>query len=299
MAIVVRSRTAPPDYRPRLELDPRKPGRAEPLAASGAPWIAQRGDLHQALGQLSGVPTLADSVRIQLGVKTGANHLFLAPTADFERELIRPALRGRDVRAFRANPSGRILWTHDAAGAVLESLPPVAALHFARHCEALRRRADDRGAAPWQLFRAAAGRPVPRVVWSDLAPRLEAACLVTDEEARCVPLNTCYVVLTHAPAAALAICAWLNSTWIRAAARATANPAHGGYARFTSRAVGGVPLPPGVPSDTRFADLAIRGATGESIQEELDALAADCLALGASQRRVLGEVVGVGAPRRR
>ena len=96
-----------------------------------------------------------------------------------------------------------------------------------------------------------------------------------------MPLNTCYVVLCRLPTAAQSLCAWLNSTWIRAAARATADPASGGYARFNARVVGGVPLPPGVLDDARFADLAVRAAGGEAIQEELDALVADCLTLGA------------------
>ncbi len=299
LAIVVRSAPAPPGHRMRVGLDPRARERQEPPAAPGAPWIARNGDLHQVLGRLARMPRLADAAHIQLGVKTGANHLFLAPPSDVEPELIRPVLRGRDVRAFRATPSGRIVWTHDSSGAVLPSLPPGASSHFTRHGEALRRRADHAGSAPWVLFRASAGRPVPRVVWPDLATRLEAACLTTDEEGQWVPLNTCYVVLCRVPTAAQSLCAWLNSTWIRAAARATADPASGGYARFNARVVGGVPLPSGVPDDPRFANLAVQAVGGEAIQEELDALVADCLALDARERRVLAEVVGLGAMRRR
>ena len=299
LAIVVRSAPAPPGHRLRVGLDPRIADWQEAPAERGVPWITRKGDLRQVLGHLVRTPTLAHAVRIQLGVKTGANHLFLAPPLDVEPELVRPALRGRDVRAFRAAPFGRLLWTHDSAGAPLASLPPGAASHFTRHLEALRRRADDRGAAPWVLFRASAGRPVPKVVWPDLATRLEAACLTTDEERQWVPLNTCYVVLCPSPTAAQALCAWINSTWIRAVARVTADPANGGYARFNARVVGGVPLPPGVTEDTRFADLAKRGVAGVAIQEELDALVADCLALGTHHRRALAEVVGVGAAHRR
>jgi hypothetical protein len=106
-------------------------------------------------------------------------------------------------------------------------------------------------------------------------------------------------VICRGPETALALCAWLNSTWIRAAARATADPANGGYARFNARAVGAVPLPPGALEDPRLAALAGRGAAGEDIQLELDALAGDWLELGADNRRILSEVVGVGASRRR
>ncbi|HQR17555.1 MAG TPA: N-6 DNA methylase [Gemmatimonadales bacterium] len=299
LAIVVRAAPAPPGHRMRIELDPRTVERRELPAAPGAPWIARKGDVNQVLGRLARMSTLAGAVHVQLGVKTGANHLFLAPPSDVEPGLIRPALRGRDVRAFHATPSGRIIWTHDSSGEVLPSLPPGASSHFTRHGEALRRRADHTGAAPWMLFRASAGRPVPRVIWPDLASRLEAACLTTDEEGQWVPLNTCYVVLCRLPTMAQSLSAWLNSTWIRAAARATADPASGGYARFNARVVGSVPLPSGVLHDSRFTDLAVRAAGGEAIQEELDALVGDCLNLCARDRRALAEVVGLGAARRR
>jgi hypothetical protein len=114
-----------------------------------------------------------------------------------------------------------------------------------------------------------------------------------------VPLNSCYVVLCRRPDTAQALCAWLNSTWIRAAARSTADPASGGYARFNARAVGAVPLPPQALEDGRLAELCRRGAAGEVIQEELDALVGGWLELGAHDQRILSEVVGVGASRRR
>ena len=299
LAVVVRSERAPADHQPRLGLDPATTASLQPVTPAGAPWILLPGELHRALAHLRRHRPLSETLRIQLGVKTGANHLFLTPPPEIEAELVRPALHGRDLRAFQAPPSGRIVWTHDAQGAALASLPPAAARHFARHAETLRGRADDRGAAPWALFRASAGREVPRVLWSDLAPRLEAACLLGGGEARCVPLNSCYVVLCRRPDTAQALCAWLNSTWIRAAARSTADPASGGYARFNARAVGAVPLPPQALEDARLAELCRRGAAGEVIQEELDALVGGWLELGAHDQRILSEVVGVGASRRR
>jgi hypothetical protein len=232
-------------------------------------------------------------------VKTGANHLFLSPPDDLELELLRPAVRGRDVSPFAVAPAERIIWTHDPAGRALATLPPAAARHFARHNDALRSRADDRGQAPWTLFRAAAGREVPRVIWPDLAARLEAVALVGPAKLRMVPLNTCYVVICRQPLEALALTGWLNSTWIRAAARATADRASGGYARFNARSVGSVPLPAGVLDDRRLASLAARGATGEDVQEELDGVAGDWLALAPHDRLILSRVVAMGSSRRR
>lgn len=299
LALVVRKEPAPATHRARLSLDVRDVAACAPRERPEAPWILVAGGLDHVLGGMRRHPSLGEAARIQLGVKTGANHLFLSPPDDIEAALLRPALRGRDVAPFAPTPTSRIIWTHDDAGRVLASLPPVAARHFSRHAEALRRRSDAEGAAGWSLFRAAAGRALPRVVWPDLAPRLEAAALAGPVTQRIVPLNSCYVVVCQAEASARCLVAWLNSTWVRAAARATADRASGGYARFNARAVGSVPLPRGVLSDPRLAALAERGANGEDVQESLDALVGDLLGLTARDRVILSRVVGVGAPRRR
>ncbi len=299
LAIVVRANRPPAGHRPQLGLHPATRSPMPPAERPGAPWVLLPGGLQRALTQLQSFPLLSDAVRIRLGVKTGANHLFLAPAADIEPAVVRPALRGKDIRAFKGQPSSRIIWTHDSSGSVLPSLPPNATRHFARHSEALRGRSDDGGPVPWSLFRAAAGREVPRVVWPDLSLRLETACLVDEGEIQWVPLNSCYVVSTKSAGIALALCGWLNSTWARAAARATADPASGGYARFNARAVGGVPLPPEALNDDRLTVLTRRGRAGEEVQGELDEVVGEWLQLGEQDRRVLSQVVGVGTPRRR
>ena len=299
LAIVVRSHRPPADHRPRLGLDPGTGAALGRMTPGVGPWILVPDTLQAALARLRAHPPLSESTRIHLGVKTGANHLFLAPAAEIEEELLRPAVHGKDLRAFLATPSGRIVWTHDAHGVVRLSLPPQASRHFKRHADALRGRSDDVGAVPWSLFRAAAGRPVPRVIWADLARRLEAACLVEPPSLDWVPMNSCYVVLADSTAGALALCAWLNSTWIRAAARATADPASGGFARFNARAVGAVPLPRAALGDERLTALARRGGAGDDVQAELDELVGTWLELRPRDRRALAEVVGVGTERRR
>ena len=299
LAIVARSHRPPADHRPRLGLDPGSSVALGEMAPGGGPWILVPDTLQAALARLRRHPPLSESTRIQLGVKTGANHLFLAPAAEIEEELLRPAVHGKDLRPFLATPSGRIVWTHDARGQVRQSLPPQASCHFRRHAEALRGRSDDAGAVPWSLFRASAGRRVPRVIWADLARRLEAACLVEPPSLEWVPMNSCYVVLADSTAGALALCAWLNSTWIRAAARATADPASGGFARFNARAVGAVPLPRAALGDERLTALARRGGAGDDVQVELDELVGAWLELRPRDQRALAEVVGVGAERRR
>ena len=299
LALVVRKEPPSPRVAASGGVDVDRPAAARPIGRAGAPWILFPQGLHRILETLSQHPSLAETIRIQLGVKTGANHLFLSPPDEIEKGLLRPAIRGRDVHPFTAIPACRIIWTHDTTGRVLDSLPTQAARHFGLHLDALRERSDDAGGTPWSMFRTEAGREIPRVVWPDLSPRLEAAGLVGPAEQRFVPLNTCYVVLCDDAESARALTAWLNSTWIRAAARATADRAGGGYARFNARAVGSVPLPRGVVSDFRLASLAERGAAGEDVQEAIDDLTRDWLGLGTRDTLVLSEMVGVGTPRRR
>lgn len=299
MVVVARVDPGGPDHRPMLGLHPARRSPMEASAAPGAPWILLRGHLHQAVARLRRHPTLAASARIQLGVKTGSNHLFLSPPSEVEPTLVRPALRGRDTRAFAAAPSSRIIWTHDATGSPLPSLPPGAAAHFAPHLTTLRQRTDHTGTAPWQLFRVSAGREVPRVVWADLSTRLEAACLLGGAERRWVPLNSCYVICCPDDRQALALCAWLNGTWVRALARVTADPASGGFARFNARAVGSVPLPAATLRCPELAALSDRARNGGDIQGELDELVGERLGLSTDERSLLSEVVGVGSPRRR
>jgi len=299
LGFVVRKEPRPSVHRPRLGLSTGNPQGALGTGPPGAPWILVHDTLNQALEVMRVHPPLLHTVRIQLGVKTGANHLFLSPPAGIEEELLRPVVRGRDVCAFSAAPAGQIIWTHDPTGRPLPSLPAEAARHFARHGEALHRRADDLGGVPWALFRTAAGLEIPRVIWADLGVRLEAACLAGGRERKFVPLNTCYVVMCRHPATALALTAWLNSTWSRAVARALADRASGGYARFNARSVGSVPMPAGVLGDARLAALTKRAAAGEEIQEELDDITASVLGLSVEHRTVLSEMVGVGAARRR
>jgi len=298
LAIVARASPPPPGHRARATLDPCAMATVA-LPSDGSPWLIRGPALDGMLANLARHPRLRDSLHVHLGVKTGANHVYLDPPAEVEPALVRPALRGRDLRAFHASPSATLLWTHDLRGAPLPALPPGAARHLARHADALAARADGRGLPPWSLFRATAGVMGPKVVWADLASRLEAVALTGEVAAGWVPLNSCYVIRCRVEAEALALAAWLNSSVARTAARAAADVASGGYSRFNARAVGLVPLPPPVLRDHRLAAIGRRGANGEDVQTELDSYACDSLGLEPGDRRLLAEVVAVGAARRR
>ena len=260
----------------------------------GAPWVLLPTPMLEALAMLHREhPPLGLRFTPQLGVKTGANSVFLEPPADVEGALIRQALRGRDIHPFRASARLRLFFPHAEDGAPYHRLPPAAARHVASHEALLYARVDFLGGPPWCLFRVRGALAPHRVVWADLARRLGAVALTAPEGSRLIPLNSCYLVQTPDRRSALAVSAWLNSTWIRVAARASADVAAGGYARFNARVIADVPLPASVLEDDHLVHLADRAGAGEAIQEELDARCAEHLALPDAVRDILLRFPGV------
>ena len=267
--------------------------------AGGGPWLLLSTPVLEALALVQGDhPRLGASFTPRLGVKTGANSVFLEPPADVEAALIRRALRGRDIRAFRAVGGVRIFFPHGADGAPCRRLPPGAARHVENHEALLRARVDFLGGLPWCLFRVRGALAPHRVVWADLARGLTATALTAPEGSSLIPLNSCYLVHASDRGSALALSAWLNSTWIRAVARAGADVAAGGFARFNARVVADVPLPGSVLGDRRLLRVAERASVGEATQEELDVICAEHLALPQAARDVLLRFTGVGSDNR-
>jgi hypothetical protein len=231
-------------------------------------------------------PPLDAIVRCQLGVKTGANRVFLDPPLP-DGPLIRRAVRGRDLCGFTVRPRRRLLWTHGADGRPLPDLPPEVEAYLARHRAALLGRVDYAGGPPWALFRTRAATAPHRVVWADVARSLSAVALTGPEDEGLVALNSCYVAPTPDAPTAWRIAAWLNTTWLRAAARASAVPAAGGYARFNAGTVGALPLPATVLADSRLDRVAREGRLGAPVQDTLDDIAAEHLGLARGVRTLL------------
>ncbi len=219
-------------------------------------------------------PPLGERWMPQLGVKTGADELFLTPEPSADTL---PVVRGRDLRPFAIETRMHLFWTHDARGQPLERLPRAVAAHLLPHLARLRRRADYRSGPPWQLFRTGLARAEHRVLWADLARRLAAAAPGPEV----VPLNTVYGVATRGRGEARALAAFLNARWLTALARLRADPARGGFCRFNARVVAQLPIPRA--SHPGWDALALLGARGETD----DALVADLLELDATDQRAL------------
>jgi hypothetical protein len=229
-------------------------------------------------------PRLDSVVSCHLGLKTGANRVFLDPPG-VESEMLRWALRGRDLTPFSARRRTRLLWTHGVGGSPLPRLPPRTAAYIESHVALLRARADYAGGPPWTLFRVRAASAPHRVAWADLAAGLRAVSLSGLPDI--IPLNSCYVAQLPSDAQADRLAAWLNTSWIRAAARAGAVPAAGGCARYSAATVGALPLPVGVLTDDDLTTLARSARDGGRVQAELDDITARYLGLDASRRSAL------------
>jgi hypothetical protein len=124
-------------------------------------------------------------------------------------------------------------------------------------------------------------------VWADLARELTAAALIGPGDSGVIPLNSCYVASLPTAPAAEGLAAWLNSSWVRAAARIGAVPAASGFARFSGGTVGGLPLPAAALTDPLLATLGRAGREGKEVQGELDDVAARHLGLCPTARAAL------------
>ena len=254
----------------------------------GGPWILIRNRTRDVIAALErDHPRLGERVICHLGLKTGANHVFLNPPESIEPEVLRWAIRGRDLSPFSCRRRTRLLWTHDANGQARRDLPQRAAAYLAPHLPQLRARGDFKRGPPWTVFRARPAVARYRVVWADLARRLSAAALTTSRDLEQIPLNSCYVAPARSASEARRLAAWLNSSWVRTAARVGAVPAASGFARFNAGVIARLPLPDAVLEDQALDRLARTGRDGERVQEELDDRVARHLGLSSSDQSAL------------
>ena len=138
-------------------------GEARPDGA--APWRVLTAAEWRALDKMAAVgPPLRDwGVRINYGIKTGYNEAFVIDDATRDAlvaedprsaEIVKPVLRGRDVRRWRAQWAGKwLIDTHNGYGgapAVDVADYPAVKRHLDRFLPALRRR-QDKGRTPYNL----------------------------------------------------------------------------------------------------------------------------------------------------
>ncbi len=218
----------------------------------GAPWMLLPAEVRAAFDRLTAAGSaLAHTAlgRPLLGVKSGCNDAFIVPRQTaaayaIEQDQLRPLLRGEQLRAWRADDASDevMIWTHDARGTPLATLPVRTKRWLTRWRGALEARTDGRNDAWWSLFRTEAARSDrPRVVWGDIGRAPRALVLRAGDPT--VPLNTCYVVRARTENDAHALAVLLNSPPGTAWLSALAEPARGGYRRFLGWTAARFPIP--------------------------------------------------------
>jgi hypothetical protein len=299
LALVVKKQRPHRGHRIRLGFASHKTVTQRSLDRPG-PWVLLDSETRDALEEFrsSGEP-LGDVSPPMLGVKTGADRFFvgrvraryegLATVVFADREvlleeiLLRPALRGRDVRRFSAEPSGVILWCHGVDGNPISALPEHAVSYFETCSRNMRRRSDYRGGPLWTLFRTRCVIAENRIVWPDIAKRPRAIVLEETSAPSAIPLNTCYVAPSPDRETALAVAAVMNSSWAAAFFASYADEARGGYRRINARVARLLPVPAKGRRRTELAQLSKRAHEYEGdSKEDLDASVANALNL--SQR---------------
>jgi hypothetical protein len=259
------ARAAPPD-----------PSHAVRLDLGSAECLSQ----HQPhLGVKTGVDGLLVGEPLETAGRTMRVRSLLGGTVTLERQVLRPAVRGRDVRPFAVAANRVVFWAYQRSGIARQTLPARAAAFIARHAEILAARVDYRGGPLWALFRTEPALCDHRVVWRDIARRPTAA-VVDELKATAIPLNSCYVASFPDRMTALAASAVLNSCWAAALIRVTADEARGGYRRCNARAIGTVPLPRSSSALRSLAELAREAHHASSLAHaDLDASVAEALGL--------------------
>ncbi len=297
MALIAANASPPAEHIVRLRLGSAEVGHGIPQRhLREGPWVLTTSSAAELIARLGqDHPRFGERFTCHLGVKTGLNRVFLDPGLDVEPEVVRWAARGRDVCPFRVRRVKQLLWPCDSCGRPLDVLPPAAARRLSPHFGDLRRRADYPGGKPWRLFRTAPALSPHRVLWADVARRLEAASLSGTRGLQVIPLNSCYLTPVPDEETALRLAAWLNSTWCRALAAAIAEPASGGFARFNARVISALPLPASALASTGLLTLARLGMAGSLEQKDLDDCCAGLLEIDESEQRLLAELAGAGA----
>jgi len=291
MILVARRR--PPDPRTALRVAVSHPGATVSGRATQrdlaldpdnprAPWLALPGDMAAALrAALDSGPRLGAHFRPKLGVKTGANAVFLREISradELPAAHRRPAIQGRDIAPFRCAISSMLLAALDEAGNPCRAVAPEVTEFLRPHRAELARRSDGRAAPPWALFRTDLLRSRWIVLWRDIAPRLEALGLERTADGP-IPLNTCYGVAVPDEWTADWLGAWLNSAPLRTLAAALAERASGGVFRFSAATVAALPL----PRRTDLPELRALAGIGRAARhgKDYDADALDACALAA------------------
>lgn len=241
-----------------------------------APWLLVPPDVRCALRAMQAAGkclALTPGLKVHRGVFTGANDVFLitdvepklgglahvtfepreaggkGEAAYIEDEVLRPLVRGQDIRAWSHTSERALVFCHDERDGRPIAAPKRVQRYLQRHASRLRVRAEWKSSLPLgTIFRVAAHTFGYRIAWHDLASDLKAVALPTTidiwgKPRALIPLNTVYYLKPRTEDQAYLLTAYLNSLPVRTFARATAERAKDAHFRFFATTIGCLPLP--------------------------------------------------------
>lgn len=282
-----------PGHRIELHIAPHPPSllrHADLTAAPHEPWPLLPPELAAIAEGIAACATnIGDRFTPRMGIKTGANDLFVDPPDGVSPTL--PLLLGRDLGR-DANSTRRLLFAYDPQTALpLPEVDDATRAYLEAHRDRLARRSDlDPSGPPWLLGRVRPELLGHRVAWPDIAKLLTPSPLAPVMSGGPLLLNTCYYLTTATAEEAHTIALWLNTTPLRAAARWQAERALSGYRRYNAVAIARLPLPTSIldrdrPLGRQFADLALRAESCPTAddRDRAEALACQLLSLSPTQ----------------
>ena len=234
-----------------------------------SPWMMAPPDVIKTFRKIQTCSRLGDLVRITMGIMTQADAKFLVKKVELtdekdvllittidgkthriEKSLLRPLVRGRNIKDWNFNVREWIIWTHDEEGKVLTKLPKEGKKYFETYKEALRKRSDYKRKMPyWIIFRVSPLTLSKKVAWREVSTRMESVYMpenVDDEllgQSTLVPLKSVFFISIKHNSLGYALSALLKSEILNCFMMTFARRARGGYFGFSSPVVGSVPVP--------------------------------------------------------
>ena len=220
-----------------------------------APWSILSSTERQVMAKISskGVPLHKWDIRINRGILTGYNRAFIIGDSTRNRlvskdprsaEIIRPILRGRDIRRYRVQWAGlHLITTHNGYGDVpaidIDDFPAIKSYLHGFYGSLARR--QDRGDTPYNLRNCSYYQEFrgEKILWMDMSPKGRFS--YSDLEVYC---NNKGFMMTGESAITLKyLLAILNSSLITWLMRHTARTTGMGLIQWESFTVGQLPVP--------------------------------------------------------
>jgi len=234
-----------------------------------SPWMIAPPNVVGAFRKLQTSTRLGDLVKITMGVMTQADEkylvkqlnmtdqkdILLVTTSDgrthrIEKSVLRPLVRGRDIKSWKFIIRQWIIWAHNNNGVVLAKLPREAKKYFEAHKQTLGRRSDYKRKMPyWIVFRVYPATLGQKVAWRELSNRMKSVYMPKGVDDKLlglstvIPLKSVFFVPTESDMVGYALSAFLNSRILSCFMMSFARRARGGYFDFSSPVVGSVPIP--------------------------------------------------------